>query len=181
MAIFVLADYFSKNPKIFETIILTYGLPGVFIATIIANATILLPVPVDIFIVLFGQIDFYHLGILSPFILGLTVGLGAAIGELSGYVIGYFSIKSLQEFRKQQFSINFDEIKERVQNQGTYFIALAALIPFPFDIIGLLCGVMRFDVRKFFLAVWVGKTGRYIILSYAGYFGITWLRAFFHI
>jgi membrane protein YqaA with SNARE-associated domain len=179
VAVFFLIDFFSKNPELFEQFIMTYGLPGLFVATIIANATILLPVPIDILVVLFGQTNFYDYGILSPLVLGLVVGLGASIGELSGYLMGYFSIKTLGDFKKKHFYPNMEDIKDRLERQGIYFIALGALIPFPFDIIGLLCGVLKFDIRKFFIAVWVGKTTRYVLLAYAGFYSIGFLRSFF--
>ena len=58
VAIFVLVVFlflfFGDNPDFLGKIVKTYGLVGLFIATIIATSTILLPLPIDLLIVLIG-------------------------------------------------------------------------------------------------------------------------------
>ena len=59
-----------------------FGYPGIFIISILANATVLLPAPGVAVVFTMG-------GILNPFFLGIVAGIGSAIGELSGYMAGY--------------------------------------------------------------------------------------------
>ncbi len=45
-------------------------------------------------------------------------------------------------------------------------------MPFPFDVIGILCGLIKYDVKKFFAAVFIGRFALYLALAYAGSMGI---------
>src|SRR3989304_9840317 len=58
-----------------------YGYFGLFVLSILGNATIVLPVPVVLTAFLGG-------GIFNPFLVGVVVSLGATIGELTGYFAG---------------------------------------------------------------------------------------------
>src|SRR3990172_11548407 len=58
------------------------GYPGIFLVSLAANATIILPAPAILMVFAMGA----HL---SPIWLGLAAGSGAALGELSGYLAGY--------------------------------------------------------------------------------------------
>src|SRR5512135_364795 len=56
--------------------------PMIFLVSILANATIILPVP--------GVVLTAELGtVFNPLLVALSAGAGAAIGELSGYLAGF--------------------------------------------------------------------------------------------
>ena len=60
----------------------TFGYLGVFLASLIGSATIILPVPSFALVIAAGsQLD--------PLWVGIISGAGAAIGELTGYGLGY--------------------------------------------------------------------------------------------
>ena len=71
--IFVFRDKFSNLEG--------YGYAGLFLLSILGNATIVLPVPVVLTAFLGG-------GIFNPLWVGVVVSLGATIGELTGYLAG---------------------------------------------------------------------------------------------
>lgn len=152
-----------------------FGLLGFFVASIIANATIFLPVPIDVAVFLFGKIEFYALGLLSPLLLGLVVGLGAAIGELSGYIIGLFGVKSIEKMKREEIKKIVEKEKE-IHKYGVFVILIGAFTPFPFDLIGIAAGLIKFDPKKFFLACLIGKILRYVLIAYAGFYSIEFLR-----
>ena len=59
-----------------------YGYPGIFLISILANATVFLPAP--------GVALVFALGsVFPPFGVAIAAGAGAAIGELSGYLAGF--------------------------------------------------------------------------------------------
>ena len=58
-------------------------------------------------------------------------------------------------------------------------IALGSMTPFPFDLIGIAAGLMKYDPRKFFVAAMVGKWVRYILIAFAGSFGIAIIKSWF--
>ncbi len=59
-----------------------YGYPGIFLFSILANATILIPIPGVVFTSAMGAI-------FNPFWVSIAAGAGAALGELSGYLAGF--------------------------------------------------------------------------------------------
>ena len=59
-----------------------YGYFGIFLISIAANATIIIPLPGVAFTTAMGAI-------FNPIGVAVAAGLGAAIGELSGYLTGF--------------------------------------------------------------------------------------------
>ncbi len=58
-----------------------YGYPGIFLLNLLANATVILPLPGVVVTSAFGAV-------LNPFWVSIAAGTGAALGELSGYFAG---------------------------------------------------------------------------------------------
>jgi len=161
-----------------NSLIVQFGLLGLFIAAIIANATLFLPVPIDIVVFIMGNIDFLGIGFFSPLVLGVVVGGGAAIGEMSGYIIGLFGMKSIEKLSRREIK-RVENLRNRIRRRGMVFIFLGAVTPFPFDLIGLASGLIKYDWKKFFLAALAGKIVRYLLIAYAGYFSIGLVKALF--
>lgn len=134
-----------------------YGYLGVFLASLIGSATIILPVPAF-------AVTFAMGGTLpSPLLVGLAAGLGAGLGELSGYLAGYGS-RGIVENRD-----SYDWIVQQMRRFGAWFVFAAAVIPNPaFDVAGIAAGALRFPAGLFLVACTVGKTLRMVLLAYAG-------------
>jgi membrane protein YqaA with SNARE-associated domain len=134
-----------------------YGYLGVFLASLIGSATIILPMPAF-------ALTFAMGGTLpSPLLVGLAAGLGAGIGELSGYLAGYGG-RGIVENRE-----SYDWIVRQMGRYGAWAIFAAALLPNPaFDLAGVAAGALRFPVGHFLLACTCGKTIRMVLLAYAG-------------
>jgi membrane protein YqaA with SNARE-associated domain len=161
--------------------LVSIGPLGLFIAAILGNASLFLPLPIDLLIIPLATIDFFpflNFPLASPFILGLIVGLGASIGEFSGYLIGLAGIKSFESMQKKEIE-KLKLLKERLELVGIPLIAFFAFTPLPFDLIGIAAGLAKYSKTKFFIGCLIGKIPRYIILAYAGYFGITFLIKIF--
>src|SRR3989338_9302460 len=97
--------FISDNPEFFNSIVSQYGLVGLFIAAIIANATIFLPVPMDVLVIFIGanpSLVGLQPGLLNYIIMAVIVGLGAAIGELTAYIIGLQGLGIAEKFGKKQ-------------------------------------------------------------------------------
>ncbi len=149
----------------------TFGYVGVFLGSLIGSASILLPVPSFLFVILAGKL-------LNPFFVGILAGLGAAIGELTAYGVA-LGILKLKKQRKKKIK------KERNLLQslhkwfkgrwGPVIIFIFAITPLPDDIIGLYCGAIRYDIKKFFIATLIGKVLLGLMLAYAGLYGIDFI------
>jgi membrane protein YqaA with SNARE-associated domain len=153
--------------------VLNYGLIGVFLAAIALNASVLLPLPFDIIFVAIASLQIYN-----PLLLGIVAGIGAAIGEMTGYALGYFGSKTIEKMTHAQMG-RINDFKNRIKNLGTIFIFLGALIPFPFDFIGIAAGLIKFDWKRFFLCVLLGRVIRHIIIACAIFYGLEAIKAVF--
>jgi len=147
-----------------------YGAIGIFTASIIANASILLPVPFDGLMLLLPTLE--HNAVNLVF-LALLAGVGAAIGELTSYLIGYFGIHSLEKYKKQEF-LRIQEIREKLYNKGgMLLIFIFSAMPFvPFDLVGIAAGIIKYDIKKFFLPALFGKFVRYIVIVLGVFYGV---------
>jgi len=158
--------------------LISIGPLGLFLAAIIGNATLFLPLPVDLLIVPVSTIDFFGLGILTPLLLGIIVGFGASIGEFSGYLIGLAGIKGFESMSKTEIN-NLKILKEKLKEVGIPLVAFFAFTPLPFDLIGIAAGLAKYSKKKFFIGTLIGKIPRYVLLSYAGYYGISFIIQLF--
>ena len=133
-----------------------YGYPAVFLVSLIASAAFLLPAPGVALVFAAG-------GVLDPVAVGLIAGLGAAVGELTGYAVG---LSGQTVFDSQPF---YWHIEDWMRKSGALAIFVLAAVPNPFfDIGGLIAGVMRMPVWRFVLSAWLGKSLRFIVLAYLG-------------
>jgi uncharacterized membrane protein YdjX (TVP38/TMEM64 family) len=133
-----------------------YGYPGIFLFSILANATIIIPMPGVLFTSAMGAI-------FNPWWVALAAGSGAAVGELSGYLAG-LSGRGLVAKNKTS-----DQIEYWVKRYGGLAIFLLALIPNPlFDMAGLAAGALKMKVHRFLFFLWLGKVGKMLVFSLLG-------------
>jgi uncharacterized membrane protein YdjX (TVP38/TMEM64 family) len=143
----------------------------VFGISLVVNLSVLVPVPLGVSVMIAAATKW------NPLLIALFSSLGGALGELSGYYVGYLGKKlAIPE------TVGLYRIVERwVQHYGMWAILFLALQPIiPFDIGGFIAGVARMPIRKFLPALWLGKLPKYVILTYAGigliHFLPPWLR-----
>ena len=131
------------------------GLLGLFVVSIIGNATLIIPAPVFIVACAAGLVY-------GPLPVGVVAAAGAAIGELTGYLAGYGGQAILPQGRFYHWLRGF------MQRHGLLTIFLLGAIPNPiFDVGGLIAGAIRMPVWKFLLAAWAGKTIRLGLTAWA--------------
>lgn len=137
-----------------------YGYAAIFLVGLVSNATLILPIPGLAVSSLMG-------GVFNPWIIGLVAGLGQALGEISGYMVGY-SGQALVDRGPP-----YERIATWMRRHGALTIFVLALIPNPvFDLGGMAAGAFRFPVWKFLTACAAGKVIKNIAFALAGYFGI---------
>lgn len=144
-----------------------YGYPGIFLFSILANATILIPVPGVVFTSAVGAV-------FNPFWVSIAAGTGAAIGELSGYLAG-FSGQAVVEDSKR-----YERVVRWMEKYGDVTILVLAFIPNPlFDLAGVVAGLLKMPVWKFLTFCVVGKILKMMIFAYAGNWVINFLDRIF--
>jgi uncharacterized membrane protein YdjX (TVP38/TMEM64 family) len=139
------------------------GIPGVFLISIITNASVFLPVPGVVFTSAMGAI-------FNPFWVALAAGAGSAIGELSGYLAGYSGravIKETDRYRR---------LTDWMRKYGEITILFLAFVPNPaFDLAGIIAGVLKMPVRRFLFWCLIGKTLKMLLFAYFGSTLVGWL------
>ena len=136
-----------------------YGYLGVFLISLILNATIILPAGNIIIIATLGA------ALPSAPLVGLVGGVGAAVGEITGYVAGYSGRAIVQ---RQETYIR---LERWVKKWGVLAIFVLSVVPFFFDLAGIAAGVLRLPIWKFLLACWLGRTILYVVIALAGTLG----------
>ena len=156
---------FSIRDKASE--LAAFGYPGIFIISILANATVLLPAPGVAVVFTMG-------GIFNPFFVGIVAGVGSAIGELSGYMAGYSGQAVIER------GDIYDRIRPYINKYGAATIFTLAAIPNPFfDLGSIAAGALKMPVRTFLTWCILGKIIKMLVFSYAGAYSAHWIVKFF--
>ncbi|MBI2328886.1 MAG: DedA family protein [Chloroflexi bacterium] len=135
----------------------SYGYLGIFLTSLVANTTILLPMPGILLLLFAFGVTF------NPALVGLAAAVGGAIGEMTSYMLGYGGRGVVQNRRL------YDRASKWLSKWwGVLTVFVFAATPLPFDVLGLVAGLLRYPVWKFFLALLLGKTLKYIGIALAG-------------
>lgn len=133
-----------------------YGYLGVFVVTLLATGALVVPVPYLALILVAGTF-------LDPVLVALVAGSAAALGELTGYLVGY-SGRSLMP--KTGW---YPRVERGVRRFGAPIIFVAAVVPNPFfDAVGAIAGATRMPVWRFVLVCFAGKALRFLLLALLG-------------
>jgi membrane protein YqaA with SNARE-associated domain len=143
-----------------------FGYPGIFLISMLANATVLLPAP--------GVAVVFAMGaVFNPFIVGIVAGVGGALGELSGYMAGYSGQAVIERGHI------YDRIKPYIEKYGAATIFVLAAIPNPFfDLGGMAAGALKMPIGTFLTWCILGKIIKMLVFAYAGAYSIDWIYQF---
>ncbi len=159
--VFVLSILFSLALYFFQGDIAQlkgWGLLGLFIISVIGGI-LFFPSPIIIAAV-FAAGSYY-----PPLLVAFIAALGSSIGDVLGYGVGYTGRKALLDERTLKNQI----MEDLFHKFGGALVLILALIPNPFfDAIGVVAGLFKYPVRKFFIYVFVGRLVRNIMLAYLG-------------
>jgi len=146
-------------------VLAAYGYIGIFLISLIGSSTIIFPLPSAAFVFAAGAV-------LNPFLVGLLAGIGATLGEFTGYALGLGGRKLVKNKWKNQIN----KVKKLFQKYGGFFIILVfAATPLPDDVTGIIGGMLKYPIKKFFIASLIGKILLHVVLAYAGFYSIKWI------
>lgn len=142
-----------------------WGYPGIFLLSILANATVIIPVPGVV-------ITTTMAAVFNPAGVAVASGLGAALGELTGYTAGY-SGQIVLEGREKYL-----KLVEWMKKYGGWTVLLLAFIPNPaFDLAGIIAGSLKMPVSKFLVWCAAGKIMKMLLFAYAGSTIFNWIES----
>lgn len=155
----------SELITIINEFVLNYGYIGAFVGSLLGNLTVVIPTPYAFIITAFGTS-------LNPTILGFVCGIGATIGELFAYGIGYAGRRALNEEQKRRI----ESVKKLLEKYGAWILIVFAVTPLPDDLIIVPMGIMKYPLKSIITTVWIGKTILALILAYAGFYGVEYFN-----
>jgi membrane protein YqaA with SNARE-associated domain len=141
---------------------------GIFIISFIGSVSVIFPVPYTLVIFGLGSV-------LDPVLVAISGGLGAALGEFSGYAIGYYGTSKISEKRRKKM----DFMVKVFDKYGPVAIFLFALTPLPDDLLFIPLGVMRYSFVKSFIPAIIGKILMTFIVAYSGQQSIEFIAVVF--
>jgi membrane protein YqaA with SNARE-associated domain len=160
VVIFAFRDRFAELAAI--------GYSGIFLVSLLSNATIILPAPSLALVFAMGSA-------LPPVLVGLAAGVGEALGELTGYAAGYGGRAAIEDQK------GYDRLRAWMQHRGGITIFVLSVIPNPFfDLAGIAAGTLGYPIWRFLLFCWAGKTIKTTLVAWAGSQSITLIEQYLH-
>jgi membrane protein YqaA with SNARE-associated domain len=143
-----------------RVIALAFGAPGLFVIAFLDSSFLSLPEIADLMVVYMVT---HHKARMVIYAVSAT--LGSIAGCLVMYFIGRTGGDAL--VAKRFTTSNIERAKASLQRHGIMTVLVPSLLPppAPFKIFVLLAGVAHIDVRKFVLAIALGRGVRYLALG----------------
>ena len=134
-----------------------FGYLGIFIISFIGSVSVIFPIPYTLVIFGLGSV-------LDPVLVAIIGGLGAALGEFSGYAVGYYGNSKISEKNRKKMGF----MVKIFDKYGPAAIFLFALTPLPDDLLFIPLGIMRYSFLKAFIPAILGKILMTFIVAYSG-------------
>lgn len=141
-----------------QSIALQFGYSGVFLISLIGTMAIVIPIPYTLVILGLGAAGW------NPILLTIAGGSGSAIGELVGYLLGYYGRRIVSEERQRKM----DYLLKIFGKYTPLAIFVFALTPLPDDLLFIPLGILRYSLIKTFIPALIGKTLMCYILASFG-------------
>lgn len=141
-----------------------YGYIGIFLISLLGATSIFIPIPYTVVIFILGGLLENGNWVFEPLWIAVAAGAGAAIGEFSGYLIGFGGRKVVGE----KFKKRMDFLTKLFKKYGTIAIFIFALTPLPDDLLFIPLGVMRYSLLRAFVPAILGKFLSNLIIAYSG-------------
>lgn len=153
-----------------QTFAVQYGYIGIFLISLLGATSVFIPIPSSVVIFIVGSSSTFE-----PLWIAVAAGLGAVIGEFSGYLIGLGGRKVISDRYKRKMDI----LMRLFKRFGPAVIFVFALTPLPDDLLFIPLGVMRYGFVQAFVPALLGKFCSNLIIAYAGRFSLYFIRDIF--
>lgn len=153
--------------KLGYKIVGNYGYVGLFFVCLISSMSVI-PIPFQIIVFSFGTV-------LNPLFVGIIAAFGSSLGNMISYLIGLGG----KEILEDKHSKRLNDIKKKLKKYGIFlWLIVIYATPIPNVPFAILSGVVRYDFKKFFLAVLIGELILNITLAFAGFYSMKWIASY---
>jgi membrane protein YqaA with SNARE-associated domain len=149
---YLLLLFFTDTAKVEEM-----GLWGIFVVTLLSHSTM---VARDIFVPLFLALT----PIYNPILLGVTAGVGGAIGDIVPYLLGLGVAETVESSGGKAE----DLVGKWIKKYGLWAVLVVAATPLPDLPVVMLAGTRRLPLHKLLVIEIIGKSALYTLGAWVG-------------
>lgn len=105
--------------------------------------------------------------------IALWVSIFSVLGAFLGYFIGFALFESFGSLIIEKYNLADEMIQvgQAYNDNAFWSLLLAAFTPIPFKLFTIAAGVFKVDLIPFTIASIIGRTARYILVSYLAHLG----------
>ena len=126
-------------------LLVSYGLLGLFIVNILSSS--ILPIPSEPAIIL-------ATATYGPYITLFVTLIGAMIGSITSYIVGYTGLRLLIFRRDKEKE---PKSKKWLEKYGLWSLIIVQWVPFIGDPLMVLMGMIKIDFKKFLIFLFIGE------------------------
>ncbi len=186
---FCIAAFYYKDFIINTAAKLGVSLVGILVVSFLAGSVLsFTAVPVPYWILVFYlpiQLK-GDWGILAPVAVGFISALGATLGHMPTFMIGYggrsLPTKLSERFSKNWYGRWYRKIMGWSEKHGSVAVFLTSAVFNPIHLpMTVAFGTLHYPPLKFFLYSFLGNSVKSLFLAFCGYAGLSWILRFFGI
>jgi membrane protein DedA with SNARE-associated domain len=168
-------DVIQQLTEWMNNLAIQYGYFGIFLISLIGALSIFFPIPYTVVIFTLGGLKIGGAWTFEPIWIAVAAGIGSAVGEFSGYLLGFGGRRIIGERYKKKM----DFLMKLFDRFGPIVIFVFALTPLPDDLLFIPLGVVRYNLIRAFVPALIGKICMNFIVAYSGRFSVQIIRDIF--
>lgn len=139
-----------------------YGYVGVFLLSFLGASSVIIPIPYTVILLFIGAYSGMDLALLA-----IVSGLGSALGEIVGYLIGRTARKviSLQRQKRLEALLHILTMRRAL---APLLIFVFALTPIPDDLLFLPLGLAHYPLLATLIPSFLGKSAMAYLIAFGG-------------
>lgn len=138
------------------------GYLGLAVTSLLSSA-LFIPFPLPVIVFTMGAN-------MNPILVAIIAALFSTIGSSVKYLIGLGG----KEILEKKYEKEIKKVREAFEKYKFFWWLFAvSLTPFPDDPVSIFCGIVKYDFKKYFLSMILGRLLLYFIVSFAGYYSIS--------
>ena len=154
-----------------------FGLLGVVVIAFVAGSTFsvtAIPVPYWLVVFTLPGVVADQWGILAPVWVGLLSGLGASLGQLITFLIGYGSRGLSERVTNKIKSGFYDKAIAWAERHGSLAVFVMSAVFNPLHLpMTIAIAALGYPPHKFFFFCFLGSALKSLVIAFCGYYGLT--------